>query len=362
MGIAVWAYLAWVLSTITGFRKSVVAATLCLGLSPQVIRFDIAILSESLGISFAILAIGLSIQMTRKSSTLIRWLWLAAIVLTSFTRPIHLLLLFLLNAFFLLKFLFNRGHANKVNAIVFSVLSLWGLMQLRGNQPESTVNFYTVLQERICKDATAYQWFITHGMPDVPNLCAAKNYAYAYDIPNSLGEILKLPEGQNPPQTMLVGGEPLAHWVVSNGWSTYTQYVLTHPSTASRLATKYVSRTLDASDHAVLSLTTKNVLPSGILRPWWMWSGIGIIASVLASTRKRSKQAGQAIFSIGIVTALIYICGLLTSAVEIERHAVTSAVVLRVLALCAFAVCTQRVILPSVENDVEPLKSPSRAD
>lgn len=340
VGVVAWAYLAWVLAAVTRFHATAMVVVFLVGLAPQVIRYDLAILSESLGISFSVFAIAASIHLTRSRSRLVGAAWLISVVLVSFTRPTHLVVIFLIAGYSLSVYLFSRRQRRNTAAITFGLLSVWAVMQLRGNQSESTLNFYTLLQKRICVDAEQYTWFTTHGMPDIPGLCAARGYAYAFEMKNTVGEILQLPEGQQPLQTMVVGDIAMATWVRDHAWSVYTQYILSHPSSITSALQHNASHTLDTASQEFLPTNARTVLPFQILNPWWLWFAVGAAAATVAAFTTRNKRILRTLCITAVFVFIVYVSSLLASAVELQRHAATASVLLRVLTLSFVALAT----------------------
>ena len=341
IGIVAWAYLAWILSTLSIIRVPIAMAVLLVGLTPQVIRYDLAMLSESLGISLAVFAVAATIHMQRNKSRTLRVAWFVSIVLVGFTRPMHLVLIFLLAGYYVGTYLLSGRRRRKAAAITFGILSVWAVMQLRGNQSESTLNFYTVLQRRICADTQQHAWFVAHGMPDVSGLCDARGYAYAFEMKNTVGEILQLPQGQQPLKSMVVGDVEMATWVRHHGWSTYTQFVISHPHVVFSVLRHHVSDTLDPPSQRFLPTDSRTLLPHQVLNPWWLWATVAVLG--LGVTLFTHRDRGL-IRTLGACTALVfivYVGSLLASAVEPERHAATSAVMLRVLTLSFLAAATR---------------------
>lgn len=339
-GVAVWTYMAWQMGGVSRFRRTAMVSVFLLGLTPQVIHFDSAILSESLGISFAVGAVAATLHVSRSASRLPRVLWLVLVVFTAFTRPTHLVIVFTCAGYFLLKYLFSRDQRTRTWALLFVALSLWGLMQLRGNELASTVNFYTVLQRRICTNNDAYNWFVAHGMPVVEGLREVRGYGRASQLDDNVREIVQLPVLQMPPMSMIVGGVELARWVRDHGWSTYTQYIAVHPSHAINVLRSKASKTLSPSNESFLPTHTRTLIPHGLFDPWWAWLLIAATTLTIAWLSRAKIQMVLAATYIGVLTVLVSAISMLASAIEYERHGVTGAVMLRVLALVSLALAS----------------------
>ena len=85
-----WSWCALILSRMSRYPRAVLSTVLLLGVSPQVVRYDLALLSESLGISFFVLIIAASLNMRKNANPLSISVWLASVTLCAYTRPVHL--------------------------------------------------------------------------------------------------------------------------------------------------------------------------------------------------------------------------------------------------------------------------------
>ena len=357
LGSCAWTFLAWVLSSISRFPRATMTTVFVIGLAPQVVRFDAAILSESLGITFAVASVGATLLMTQSRQFIVRVSWIFLVVLTAFTRTIHLTVLFLIAAYAIGKWLISRRKKTALPALLFAFLSVWGVAQLRGNEPTSTLNFYTVLQQRVIRDDAMYAWFTKQGMPDLPGMRSAVGYNYTWELDPNVASIVQLPPGQQPPALMKAGGVSLAEWVRDNGWPTYARYVQSHPSYVTSLLRRMTPESLSPPTDAFLPLAARSVMWRGIFGPTWLWLlllAVSLSASVLIS---RNKKALRAVISLTAASTVVFIGVHLTSAIEPQRHSVTTAVLLRVLVLASIAVLTARPTRSTTrdESDVELL-------
>lgn len=156
VGSCAWSWCALVLSRRSNYPRAVLTAVLLLGLSPQVVRYDLAILSESLGLSFMVLAVTATVDLLRRRSPLSLGIWLVAVSLCAHTRPAQLFVLVVALAIPIVKFVGNRGRQITISTAVLVFVLLAGFLQLRGNATTSALNFYTVLQERIMPDDSRF--------------------------------------------------------------------------------------------------------------------------------------------------------------------------------------------------------------
>lgn len=354
IGVFAWGYLAWRIGSITRLRRVFITGVLVLGLTPQIIHFDLAILSESLGISFAVGALAATLHLSQSSSRLARLLWVVFLVLTSFTRPVNLVVVFACAGYSIVKYFLSRHHRHRASMIFLVSLSLWGAVQLRGNESASAVNFYTVLQRRICPNNDAYNWFIAHGLPEIAGLREVRGYGRSTQLENDVREIVHLPMQQMPPMTMIAGGVVLAQWVQDHGWTTYAKYIATHPSSAVRIIQAKAHKTLGPRDETFLPTRTRTIIPHQLFDPWWAWLMIALATLAISWLSRAKIRIVQAMTALGTVTTVVFAASILTSAVEYERHGATVAAMVRVLAIASLALALgrEKAIEPSEDDDV----------
>lgn len=337
VGILAWSWLALVLSRVSRWPLGMLCAVLVVGLSPQVIRYDLAILSESLGISFTVMAVAATVSLARSPSNGKRVMWCAVVTLCAMTRPVQLVILFACAAWCAVRFLRASRITLAIPTVVLGLLSVWGLALLQGNHPTSMLNFYTVLAERVIPDDTRYAWFTAHGMPDVPGVRQSEGYDFAGALDPALASIVSLPVGQAPPALIRAGGIPLAEWVRDDGWRTYARYALTHPSDSWSRVSALATPTLSPRNDDFLPVESRPIIPRSIFGDWRIWTLVGLAAmaiSLLRSTRSSLSTATLAMYSL---TFVVHVAVLFTSGIEHQRHSVTVAVMLRVLPLVALA-------------------------
>ena len=333
VGSCAWSWCALVLSRRSNYPRAVLTAVLLLGLSPQVVRYDLAILSESLGLSFMVLAVTATVDLLRRRSPLSLGIWLVAVSLCAHTRPAQLFVLVVALAIPIVKFVGNRGRQITISTAVLVFVLLAGFLQLRGNATTSALNFYTVLQERIMPDDSRFGWFSDHGMPVVDGMRNASGYDYTGDLPNEVSDIIALPVGQQPPTLMRVGGVELASWVIDKGWTTYARYVVTHPRDSLSRLTSLTNETLSPPNDDFLPLDNGAMIPRVLFGSWELWSVLGLGSLVLVFLKNRQECA--VLIGLSIAGCGVYGLSMLTSGIEHPRHAVTSAAALRLIALIA---------------------------
>lgn len=349
IGVFAWSCLALLLSQHTKYSRLVLCATLTLGLAPQVIRYDVAMLSESLGISFAVLLVTATVAISHSHSSMARIAWWLTLILVVFTRPTHLVVVALLLLIAIFRIARTRGSRGIPLAIAISCVFSWGLVQLMGNKPYSTLNFYTVLMDRVVTDQNRYDWFVQEGMPDIPEVQTSSGYDFAGQLDPALQKIIELPSGQQPPSIIRAGGVTLAQWVTADGWKTYAKYVVTHPSDSLQRLWELSSPTLAAQNDDFLPLKNGATFSRSLFMPWKIWAISGLFALAILALRPRERTFALRTAGMALTTTVLYGATVLTAGIEHQRHAVTTAVLVRVLALIAIV-----AILPARSKQEVP--------
>jgi|694.fasta_scaffold15291_13 hypothetical protein len=335
IGSVAWIWLAVVVSRITRWPRISFALILTLGLSPEVIRYDLTILSESLGISFAVWAFALSVELVTSPTRRTWILWFTSMAFCSMTRPTHLVIPAVVVLPHVIRFLASKGKKISVTTVALCALIVVGVVQAQANSSTSLLNLYTVLAERVMTDDDRYEWFVSRGMPDVAGTRDVFGYDYPADLPPEVAEIVQLPVGQAPPRLMRIGGVSLAQWAQEDGWKTYLTYTVTHPTdTASRLAS-LAGPTLSPPNGDFLPLDNGPMLPGVVFGSWQLWSVLLVVAAAMIYLRSPSRRLAQLFISLGVILVLMYAASTLTSGIEHPRHAVTVSVMLRVAGLSA---------------------------
>ena len=342
IGVAAWTWLAYATSRLSQWSKSSFAAIMLLGLTPQVIRYDIALLSESFGISFTVAAIAATMQVLISRTRVSLFVWAGAIVVAAMVRPTHLIILVIAVCVVAVSAIRTPQKDATIVAVVLTASVFFGLVQLRGHGPTSLLNFYTVLVERVMPNDDRYEWFIARGMPNIEEMRTASGYDYDYELPVDVAAIVALPVGQQPPTLMRAGGVDLARWADDDGWRHYVTYAVTHPGdTASRVIDLFDS-TIGARSSEFLPLDNGPMIPWFVFQWWQFWIvllGFGFVGHYFFSLTRRM---GHIIMVMTTLAAVIYSATMLTSGIEHPRHAVTMSVVLRVLAIVSIATVSIR--------------------
>jgi hypothetical protein len=348
VGSIAWAWCALLLSRISKYPRIVRSAVLLLGLSPQVARYDLAILSESLGISFMVLAVAASINLQRRRSTSSVVIWLLTVSLCAHTRPAQLLILFVVLATPAYNFVHSKGRQLSATTLGLLLVLLAGFLQLTENSNTSALNFYTVLQERVLTNDVRFQWFSDHGMPVTGGMREALGYDYAANFPKEISDIIALPVGQQPPALMRAGGPDLARWIRDDGWTTYAKYIAMHPRDSLSRLTSLTNKTLSPPNDDFLPLDNGPMIPRVLFGSWELWTVMGLAATAIIFLKNRREFVMVSGFVLATVS--VYTLSMLTSGIEHPRHAVTSAAALRLVSLVAVVLALPRA-RPQAELD-----------
>ena len=344
---AAWSWCALILSRMSRYSRTVLTAVLLLGISPQVVRYDLALLSESLGISFFVFSIAASLHLRKNTNAFSTIIWLTSLTLCVYTRPVHLWVLFVVLLPPLAAFITRRGRTVSLTTVTLLIISVGAFLQLRANSSTSALNFYTVLQERVITDNSRFDWFTQQGMPVSAGMRDASGYDFTEQFPSDVAAIIPLPEGQVPPTLMRVGGVSLAQWVKDNGWKTYAHYVLTHPADTFSRLTSLTNATLSPPNDDFLPLENGPMIPRVLFGSWELWSLL--TAGALVFVFLKSRRDFMYLASLCVTLVAVYATSLLASGIEHPRHSVTSAVALRLIAVVALVYA-----LPRATRNREP--------
>lgn len=352
LGVLAWTWLARVLGRNSRFPGLVAVLTFVVGLAPQVVRYDLTILSESLAITFGVAMVAATLAVADNVSARSLTQWVLVMTVFSMVRPQHMIVLFAAGAFVLARAVGRRALPGALGLVVLGA-SVLGIVQFRANRPTSELNLYTVIVERVLNDDTRFAWFVDNGMPDIPGMREAQGYDYAEQVPTDVLAFLQLPVGQAPPSLMRVGGLPFAQWVRSEGWSTYARYVATHPSDTRARITDLASPTLDPVNDDFLPLESRTVVPRWLFVPWKLCCVLVAAGTAFAVLTGRLRRAGTLVAMV-VTTATIYSAAMLTSGIEHPRHASMVAVLLRVCALAGAAELLRREVSAGAPSDAAP--------
>lgn len=357
LGTAAWAYLAVTLARLSRFPRAMGLATLAVGLTPQVTRWDLAILSESLGITFSVVAVALTVRLVRRQGSLVAWL--ATISLVGLTRPTQLIVVLACAGVCVSVAVRSRAQRLVLPAVVLTVVAAWGLALVNGNASTGRLNVYTVLANDVATSDERWAWFVGAGMPDVPGTRDAIGYDFAGALPDDLATIVDLPVGQQPPAIVRAGGIELAEWVRDHGLSTLARWAVTNPDDVLTVAADRADSVLSPPNDDFLPLETRTVWPRQVFGPWQVWVGAWATAAVVAVLRRRAGREVRAIVAMGSIVAAVYLVTMTFSGIEHQRHSATVAVAVRTVALASIALAFPRRI--DADDDVSEDERPRGA-
>lgn len=340
LGACAWVWLARELSNGVRFPAVVRSVTLLVGLVPQVVRYDLAILSESLSISLGVATVAASVAVARRPSPGMRWAWTAVFATFAMSRQQHLLLLFAAAAAVLVTAAVRR-RVPAAGGLVLVAAAVFGVQQLGATSSLSVLNMYTVLSERVITDDTRFAWFAEQGMPVVPGMREAGGYDYVEQVPADLLARAGFPEGQAPPSMLRVGGLPLLEWVQDHGWRTYARWVITHPGDTGDRLVDLAGPTLRPPNDDFLPLETRTPVPRDLFPPWRLSLVLCFATVVVGFVTSRRREAGIVALLVS-ASSVLYATAVMGSGIEHPRHVAVSAVFLAVSGLVALSTVLPR--------------------
>jgi hypothetical protein len=357
IGTLAWGALAWVLATSVKWQRSAFFATLLLGLTPQVIRYDVTILSESLSISFAVLAVAATLHRLKVRSPLTTTWWAISLTFCVLSRPTHLIIVVVCLVPETWRFIATKGKKLTVGAIGMFALLLFGVFTIQQSQHMSLLNLYTVVSSRVISDDGRFNWFVERGMPVSNGMRTATGYDDAQDLSQDVASIVQLPEGQQPPSLMRVGGVELATWLQDNGWRTVVLYLITHSSDTLTHAANLVTATLNAPNGDFLPLENGPMIPWGVAGTWQIWTLILFASCGVLLLKRSTRQYASVVLAMFFTTVMIYLATVHTSGIEHVRHSSTVAAMIRVLGLAALMGILPRRSLSRIFDEDDEMHS-----
>ena len=353
IGAAAWTWFASAVAGLVRWPRTTALVVLAVGLAPQVVRYDAAILGESLGTSFLVGLAAASIQLARRRAGPLPWFALLAVF--GLVRPTHLVVLVPIAGWFIASAVRSRGARHAGAAVLLGVAAVWGLALARGNDATSRLNVYTVIAQDVIVDDARFAWWVNHGMPAPEGLREATGYDFAGDLPPDLAAIVDLPVGQQPPAVVRAGGVELAEWVKKDGLITQVRWVLTHPGDAWRHATSRAPQVLSPPNDDFLPLDTRTVAPREVFGDWRLWVILWCAGTLAAFVRASKRAEGRLLAVAGLFLATLFVVTMNFSGIEHQRHGASIAVGVRVLGLVGLAMLIPTSRLNRAgESDDEP--------
>lgn len=331
LGAAAWTWLASTLSGASRWPRATALVTLVLGLAPQITRWDLAVLGESLSISALVALVAASVGIARGTSGPLPWL--AALAMFGLMRPVHLVVLAPVAAWFAVSAARSRGSRHLGAALVLGLATLWSVALLRGNDATSRLNIYTVIANDVIVDDERFTWWVERGMPAPEGLRAATGYDFAGDLPSDLAAVVGLPAGQQPPAVIRAGGVDLAEWVRDDGFVTQARWVLSHPSDAWANVASRARGVLSPPNDDFLPLEVRDIVPRFLFADWRIWAALWAAGTLATLVRPGRRREARMLALSGIAVVALLTVTMNFSGIEHQRHAATVAAGLRALGL-----------------------------
>ena len=351
LGAAAWTWLASSVSAMTKWPRTAMLAVFTVGLAPQVTRWDLAILGESLSITALVALIAASLRLARGASGPLPWF--AMLVVFGLVRPTHLVVLAPVAAWFIASAVRSRGARHVVPAVLLGAATIWGVALVRGNDATSRLNVYTIIANDVIVDDTRFAWWVERGMPAPEGLRDAVGYDFAGDLPPDLAAIVALPTGQQPPAVIRAGGTGLAEWVRDNGTVVQARWVLSHPRDAWRSVSSRAHQVLSPPNDDFLPLDVRGVPLRAVFADWRIWAAAWLAGSLAAFVRGGRRREGRMLALSGAALAALLVVTMNFSGIEHQRHAATVAVGVRVLGLVGLAMIVPGGRLSADDEDAD---------
>ncbi|MGN6473962.1 MAG: hypothetical protein ACTHK4_10005 [Mycobacteriales bacterium] len=348
-----WWVLASVVSGMLSDRRLRIAMRvvfLTLGLTGPIVSWNSTILSESLSISFTALMVAGWLSYLRRRRRATAALALVMTLLWTFTRPDHVGIGVLIALVALVTALWRRDVLRFVVAGVLALISVWGVVSVSRDHATNSAQIADLVEVRVLPDPQRLVWFIEHGMPDDAAV-AAQTGGY-FGAP-------------------LLDDPAFAHWAATAGEHVYREYLLSHPrytlweplaavsGERPSLLVRAPSQVLTPNPTPSLLSPTANygrhrdLVPdpiSGLLFEQGQIGDVialGLLAAWLAVFARRRRvldtRAGVPLTALALCVPEIYIIWL-ADPIELDRHAVVLAVVVRIALWCLAAVAADGLL------------------
>ncbi|MGH9088571.1 MAG: hypothetical protein ACRDYZ_10775 [Acidimicrobiales bacterium] len=231
VGTCCWLALAAVLArmlTARALRRAGVGIVLLVGLSPEVVQWNRAILSESLAISVSVALLAASIWLLARRSWCALAVWLTLVLAWAFSRQVQALIVVVL-AFPLLVMAVRRPAVRKkylVGAAAVVAIASWGVVASLQASSITRFNAIAIVRYRVETHPGELQYLEARGLPMVAPLRAPIPFGPA-------GLPVNVTEHANPTDmTHLLASPQLVDWIDQRWDGVYARYLVTHPATA----------------------------------------------------------------------------------------------------------------------------------
>jgi hypothetical protein len=352
---AAWLYLAATVRAAMRTRAAQLVAftgLLLVGCSPRVIEWNAFVASESLSVTLLCAAVALGLRLARGARGLTFVLFLVTLGALGFTRDTNALTLVALAVLVLVgaagRWISWRGALITTGVAVLTAglaMSLSG----RADPPRWywPVTETTVL--RLVGDGTAEPYLVDRGFPLDRNVRALRdNFAFMHE---------QLATGDD--------FRPLREWVRADGRGTYTRFLATHPVWTLARPLDDTGPILTPAVEGYARVIFHNDPPnpygwlgtigwpgSRLIAEVWL-AGAAAVIAVVAVRRPARRPFAGALAVLGVVAVAGYYAAFHGDALEVPRHALTSAVALRIVAWTALALAIDEFGPSSVVEAVD---------
>lgn len=335
---AAWTALALAVAGTVRDRRVAVAAAgavLALGLTTSVTNWDAAILSESLALSLSAGVLAAWARMVARPSGVAAAAVVALSVLWLFTRQDHLYLLWAVVGVAVL--VSARARTGPWLALAAGLLAaaLWGQVVYGRNSEARDHNLALIVGTRVAPHPARLDWFEDHGMPVPPFL---------------------EPGTATPPEE-LEADPAFARWLSHDAPGTYALYLVTHPwytvtaPLGDMLSVRPAYADPPVDDDPLLApanayAASRRLLPEPLeavlFAPGRTGTVVALVVGAVAAVAWRWRRAGVEprhlvpVAAAGLAAVGLYLSWH-SSTIELGRHALTAAVVLRLACLVLLA-------------------------
>jgi hypothetical protein len=332
LSIACWPLLAAAVARAmrpTALRYVAFALVLVFSLSLAVIRWDYAMLSESVSISLTALVLAGWLELVRAPRPRMAVALLAVMALWVFARDSNGILALMTVPLALIWVVrpgpLGRGWAGLLAGGTLAIFAA-GLLASTTDQAQLRRNERPILHvigRRVLADADKTRWWRAHGMPEPP-----------FRVLRERASLAGIREGGLPtdPQT-----DAFLKWAREEGRDTLARYLLTHPAQTAKETFGKRQRLLSGVTVGYLSPGAREVVPEPLdeliyprdSQDVWFWMvaiGLGAGALALAVGGRRTWLVPVVALAVQVPHALVVYHG---DTLEVPRHAMLVAITTR---------------------------------
>jgi hypothetical protein len=342
IGIVCWCGLAYVAASVvqrTPLKVIIAAGVLVVGASPQVTRWDLALLSESLALSLTAAAIACWILFAMRATTGRMVAVWAITLLWAFTRPAHLMLLPVLLVLLLVSLSWRSGRRLRGALLCALVpVAIWGAVSVRNDPGMTEFNVDSILDIRMLANADRAHYFAEHGMPLTRSMLRFHGVVRRDSVGPSLVRYARIPTGFKVPVIVAAGGRPFIRWMRDKGPTTYVEWLASHPKYTFVEPLQHLDDLVTADLQSITpAFESRSVLPSFLTSPiyesfgFYLFAFAAALLSAIVAVLRRlfSRPLTIAWCVIASSVAMLYIVWL-GSAIEGARHAIVASVASRI--------------------------------